>query len=108
MKKVKVEVTELTRLEILDIIKIYRELAGQKSSQQLVEKFTKALKKLEHFPQSGLSVGIRELDLTGYRLLIVEDYIFIYQIINNAVYVNHVVHGKTNYPLLYKSFKNNS
>lgn len=108
MKKVKVEVSEPARLEVLDIIKVYQELAGKKSSQQLVEKFTKALKQLEHFPQSGLSIGIKQLDLAGYRLLIVEEHIFIYQIVNNIVYINHVVHGKTNYPLLYKSFKNNT
>ena len=60
------------------------------------------LSRLESFPLSGSLPEDRELLKNGYRYVIAGKYICIYRQIADTVYVYHIAHGASNYPLLFK------
>jgi len=43
-----------------------------------------------------------ELRRHGYRALVCGKYLCIYKIVDDTVFIYHVVHGARNYPLLYR------
>lgn len=57
---------------------------------------------LSTFPKRGRLVPDKKMGEAGYRMLGIEPYIAFYRIIGNVVCIYRVLHGATNYPLLYE------
>ncbi len=108
MKKIKVEILEPAQIELEEIITIYANSSGIKSAHRLLNKIYDAVAQLAVFPLSGLQLRDKQLSLAGYRLLVVEEYLCIYRIVEKTVYVYHIVHGSTNYPQLLKSYQSST
>lgn len=105
MEKVKVEILAPAQQELEEIILVQKELTGVESAKKLADKIYKALGQLASYPNSGPEINNKELRIAGYRLLVVDQYLFIYRIIESTVYIYHIVHGATDYPALFKSVK---
>ncbi len=60
------------------------------------------LSRLERFPLSGHIPQDKELRNGGYRYVIAGKYICVYRLIAETVYVYHIAHGASNYPMLFK------
>lgn len=102
MSKFKVEVLEQAQIEIEEIISVYVKLSGTRSARRLVNKLYDAFSRLAAFPLSGPQLQDKELQLAGYRLIVVGEYLCIYRVMETTIYIYHVVHGSTNYPQLFK------
>ena len=56
---------------------------------------------LTTFPKRGRLVPDKKMKEAEYRMLGIKPYILFYRIIENNVFIYRVLHGATNYPLLY-------
>jgi len=57
---------------------------------------------LAAFPKRGRLVPDKKMSEAGYRMLIIKPYIVFYRVIGFNVFIYRVLHGATNYPLLYE------
>jgi len=57
---------------------------------------------LSIFPKRGRLVPDKRMSAAGYRMLGIKPYVAFYRIINNNVFIYRVLHGASNYPLLYE------
>ncbi len=104
-RKTAVKILAPAQREIEEIIVVYRRLSGLDSAQRLAGNLYKAFGRLADFPLSGLVLADKELQLSGYRYLLVEEYLVIYRIIEDVAYIYHAVHGATDYPKLFTGIK---
>lgn len=74
---------------------------GPDSARKITDKILNALERLESFPLSCPLVPYSGLAEKGYRMLTCGKYVCIYELIDNAVYVHHIVPAATNYPALF-------
>jgi len=98
------------RIEILtpalhDIDKIadYHLLAvGPVSAEKITDKLLDSIEKLGEYPLMGTEHTDPVLQKEGYRKLVCGEYICIYRLIDDTIYIYRVVHGATDYPKLFK------
>jgi addiction module RelE/StbE family toxin len=57
---------------------------------------------LSIFPKRGRLVPNEKMQKAGYRMLLIKPYIAFYRVIGNSVFIYRVLHGATNYPMLYE------
>ena len=57
---------------------------------------------LSAFPKRGRLIPDKKMAAAGYRMLAVKPYILFYRIAENTVFIYRVIHGASNYPLLYE------
>ena len=99
----RIEILPPAQFELEQIVQLHLSLSGAKYARELSEELLKALERLADFPLSGSPLRDGELRALGYRFLLVRSYLLIYRLIGDTVYVYHAVHGKTNYPTLFRS-----
>ena len=98
-----VEILRSAQYEIEDIARMYVSLAGKDYARKIIEEIYSAMEQLSIFPLSGPSIRDSQLKAAGYRYLVIREYIMIYRKIGSTVYIYHIAHGKTDYPVLMKS-----
>ena len=54
------------------------------------------------FPKRGRSVPDQKISAAGYRMLEIKPYLVFYRIVDRTVFIYRILHGATNYPLLYE------
>ena len=57
---------------------------------------------LKVFPKRGRLVPDKKMSAAGYRMLGINPYILFYRVVGQFIYVYRVLHGATNYPLLFE------
>jgi len=57
---------------------------------------------LSILPKRGRPVPDSKMRKAGYRMLLVKPHIAFYRVIDQNVFIYRVIHGATNYPLLYE------
>lgn len=102
MQQYKVEFT-LAALEDMErIADYYLRVAGVNSAQNITGKLLDAFDLLCDYPLSGAVHPDPVLQKYGYRKLICGDYVGIYKLVQNTVYIYGIFHGAANYPELFK------
>ena len=93
----KLVLLEPAQRELEEIAQLHRNLVGPNSARKITNKIFDALSRLELFPLSGSLPRDKALlrDVAG-------KYICVYRILGDTVYVYHIAHGASNYPLLFK------
>lgn len=86
--------------ELEEIGRLHMNLVGPKSAREITERIYCALARLCDHPLMGVSFQDPELKKDGYRRLICGNYLCIYRLIGDVVYVYHIVDGRANYPRL--------
>ena len=77
---------------IIDYITV--ELKAYKAALNLLVKFEKAISSLKDFPQSGVRYKRdRQLDF-DYRMLMVENYIVFYTVLEDTVEIERVIYSR--------------
>ena len=71
---------------------------------EIIEKVSE----LSVFPRLGQTVPDAKMRKAGYRMLLIDPYIMFYRIIGSDVFIYRVIHGATNYPLMYDKILNRS
>lgn len=105
-----VELLPPAQYELEEIARLHIQLSGSASARKITDGIYDALEQLSHFPFSGAPIRDEELRAIGYRYVVVKNYLVIYRQIDGTVYIYHIVHGKTNYPTLFRTnyFQNKS
>jgi len=96
-KRYKLEILAPARSEIHEIARLHLELAGPASARKITDKIKHSLGNLATHPHMGASFSDSGLKRDGYRKLICGNYICIYRLIGEIVFVYHIIDGRTNY-----------
>ena len=102
MGKYRVEILLAAWQDIEKIADFYLRMVGAASAEKITDKILDTLEKLGDFPYMGAQHSDPELARLEYRKVICDDYVCIYKIIENRVYVYRILNGKTDYPRLLK------
>jgi toxin ParE1/3/4 len=103
MPKVKYQIN-LTEAAEQDLTEMADYIAGENppAALKVIVRIEKNILKLEDFPLIGVVPRIRRLARKGYRILIVDDYLIFYIIINNEIIeIQRVLSGKRDYRFLF-------
>ncbi len=105
MKTYRLEIVTPAQRELEEIARVHLDLVGPVSARKITDQIYGSLERLKTFPMSGSLPRDRYLREAGYRFLISGKYICMYRLIEDTVFVNHIVHGATDYPRLLKTLR---
>lgn len=103
MEKFKVELLPAAWDDLQEIFEFIF-IDSPKSAENTFEKIMQSLHRLEHFPLSGALVSDKVLRNHEFRMVVSSPYISFYRLVDNVIYVYHIVHGARDYKNLMKAF----
>jgi len=89
-------------LDDLEEIILYIAQDSRAAALRMHDKIIEKANDLTFFPKRGRLVPDKKMAAAGYRMLGIKPYIAFYRIIDTTVFIYRVLHGATNYPLLYE------
>lgn len=94
-KKFKIVYLPISLSDLRDIVDyIALELKSPQAAANFIKKFDESVSKLENFPYSGFSYkGTKHLEY-DYRVIIVENYLVFYTILDEIVEIHRVIYAK--------------
>ena len=102
-RKNKLVYLESAKNDILSIASFHLEKVGPISARKITDTIVDAIDRLASFPLIGPSHPDPVLTVKGYRKLVVSDqYVCIYRVFSDSVYIYRIVNGATDYPKLLK------
>lgn len=90
--------------DIERIVDLHMALSGPNSVRTVTDGILNSIEKLKDFPSGFPTVPEDEMSEAGYRMVIYKQYLSIYRIIDDIVYIYRVVDGRKNYPKLFRGF----
>lgn len=105
MGKYKVELLPMAWDDLQEIFE-YISIESVQSAQNVLDSIMSSLRRLEEYPNSGAYVPDQDLKRIGFRMVIASPYISFYRLIDNKIYIYHIVHGMRNYADLFKPYIN--
>lgn len=102
MPKAKVEILTPALNDIDKIADYHLLAAGPISAEKITDKLIDSIEKLGEYPLLGAEHSDPVLQERGYRKLVCGEYICVYRLIDDTIYVYRVVHGMTDYPKLFR------
>lgn len=100
MPKFKVEILTLALQDIEKIAEYHLKMVGPKSAQRITDKLLDAIEILGDHPLCGVKHSDEFLYKQGFRKLVCGEYVCVYKIITDTVFIYRVVHGSSEYPKL--------
>lgn len=97
MSKLNVKLLSEARLQLRDIAAYHKMKVGPSSARKITDRILDAIDKLADFPEMGMVPHSKIIAEAGYRVLIAGDYLCFYQVVNDTVFVNHILHTSTDY-----------
>jgi plasmid stabilization system protein ParE len=94
---VKIEWLYEAQGEYRDYLNYHRTKVGTESARRFSQMILKAVRNLESFPEMGI---LREDRLTGkygFRALFINQYVLIYKIDGDTIYIYHLTDARTYY-----------
>ncbi|MCL2248408.1 MAG: type II toxin-antitoxin system RelE/ParE family toxin [Oscillospiraceae bacterium] len=88
-------------LDDLEEIVLYIAQDSRHAALRMHDKIIEKANDLSVFPKRGRLVPDRKMAAAGYRMFGIKPYVAFYRIIERNVFIYRVLHGATNYPLLY-------
>jgi len=101
VSKHKVTILQIAREDIGEIY-FYIAVDSPKSALAMTDKITDKIDMLAELPLIGKIVSDNELAKQEYRMLIINNFIAFYKVIDDEVVVYRVLHGMRDYPDLLK------
>jgi toxin ParE1/3/4 len=89
-------------LEDLEEIVLYIAQDSRQAALRMHDKIVEKSNDLAIFPKRGRLVPDRKIAGAGYRTLGIKPYIVFYRVIDRNVFIYRVLHGATNYPILFE------
>ncbi|SCW78524.1 addiction module toxin, RelE/StbE family [Paenibacillus tianmuensis] len=97
-KKYNLRYLALAESDLIDIVNyISEQLCAPQAANNLVNKFEKAISRLEDFPYSGHPYRCTGKLEDEYRMLAVENYLVFYVVLDNIVEIRRIIYSKRNY-----------
>ena len=88
-------------LDDLEEIVLYIAKDSKDAALRMHKEIMEKANDLKLFPKRGRPVPDRKMSAAGYRMLLFKPYIAFYRIIGSNIYIYRVLHGASNYPVLY-------
>lgn len=89
--------------DLREIVKYHISEVGAQSARQIYQELRSTVGKLQAFPLMGQTHPDPLLAAEGYRkLVLTRTCVAVYKIIDDTVYIYHIVNGRTDYPRLLK------
>lgn len=98
MPKLKIEFLAPAIKDIEKIAKYHLKMVGVKSAKSITDKLLETIQILENQPFAGTRHSDLLLQNQDYRKLVCNDYICIYKVIDQTIFIYRIVHGSTDYP----------
>jgi plasmid stabilization system protein ParE len=89
-------------LEDLEEIVLYIAQDSRQAALCIHDKIIEKANDLSTFPKRGRLGPDKKMAAAGYRMLGIKPYIAFYRVVARNVFIYRVLHGATNYPLLYE------
>ena len=89
-------------LEDLEEIVLYIAQDSPASALRMHDKIMEKANSLTNFPKRGRLIPDKKMSAAGYRMLLIKPYVAFYRVIERTVFIYRVLHGATNYPMLYE------
>ncbi len=83
--------------EFRDYLLYYRNRVGEKYAREFAARVLSAVGQLEEFPEIGVLRRDTLMGKHGFRALFVEQYVCIYRIEDETVYIYHLTDARKNY-----------
>ena len=83
--------------EYRDMLTYYKTSLGSKYARSFSQKILSAVAQLEQFPQTGVLRPNTLLGKHGFRALFIDQYVCVYKIEDNKVYMYHLTDARKNY-----------
>lgn len=93
-------------LNDLDEIVLYIAQSSKKAAHKMRGLLVEKIKDLVVFPRRGRPIPDARLQQLGFRMLFVKPYVIFYRLMGSQIIVYRIVHGASNYPLLYERLDN--
>ena len=90
---------EYLPIAVADLDEIFIFIADNslQAAMELIDRIDASVAGLESFPEMGLIAKPPRLARKGYRVLIVDDYLVFYVVMDDIVEIRRIVSGKRNY-----------
>ena len=90
---------EYLPIAVADLDEIFIFIADNslQAAMELIDRIDASIAGLESFPEMGLIAKPPRLARKGYRVLIVDDYLVFYVLLDDIVEIRRIVSGKRNY-----------
>ena len=98
-KKLKIKYLPIAQQDLFDIFDYIRE-DNPAAAKQFIDKIDKSISKLESFPQLGVVPKDDRLEMLGYRMLVIDNYLVFYVIKENMIEIRRIIHGSRKYSFL--------
>lgn len=83
--------------EYRDLLAFYRTKLGVRYARAFADKVLSAVEQLEQFPQLGVLRRDTLMGKHGFRALFIDQYVCIYKIEGDTVYIYHLTDARKNY-----------
>lgn len=93
----KIEWLSEARAEFRELLTYYRTTVGVQSARRFSDRILDAVRQLERFPELGIRKEGRLLGHYGFRALFINQYVCIYRIEGETIYIYHLADARTNY-----------
>lgn len=93
----KIEWLSEARNELRELLYCYRTNVGNSYAQKFANKILRAIERLADFPEMGVLKYDTLLGKYGFRALFIGQYVCIYKIENNTVFIYHLADARKNY-----------
>lgn len=103
-----VEFLRIALNDIDEVIASFIMLGSKQGAERIKAKFIKAAKQIQQFPYSGITVPDKKMTKSGFRMIIVENYLMFYKVFDDErkIIFYRVLNGKTNYPTMFSKEHN--
>ncbi|MGB3457958.1 MAG: type II toxin-antitoxin system RelE/ParE family toxin [Halobacteriota archaeon] len=98
-KKYKIEYLPIAQEDLIDIFEYIKD-DNPDAAANFIERIDKAVSKLESFPLLGTIPKDERLQMFGYRMLVIGNYLAFYVIRGNIIEIRRIIHGSRKYSFL--------
>jgi plasmid stabilization system protein ParE len=98
-KKYRIKYLPVAQRDLVGIIE-YIKTDSPESANKFLNRFDKAVVKLEDFPSIGQIPKDNRLHRLKYRILVIDSYLVFYVVKDSIVEIRRILHGKRRYSFL--------
>lgn len=97
--KFQIEYLPIAEKDLTEIVK-YIQIDNPASALKLLDAIDNTMSKLTNFPYMGHASKDQRLIQLNYRMLVVENYLVFYVVLDDVVEIRRILHGKRKYDFL--------
>lgn len=97
--KLRIEYLPIAEKDLTEILE-YIQIDNPTAALILLDDIDKTISKLAYFPYMGHAPKDQRLIQLNYRMLVVENYLVFYVVLDDVVEIRRILHGKRKYDFL--------